>query len=117
VARVEGVEALVARLNARAGQARADAARSVVVGYTAGYSLYVHEDLNAHHVVGQAKYLEQPARQLAPELRRTVAEAVKRGVPLPQALLLAGLRLQRAAQLLTPVKTGALRASAFTRLE
>jgi hypothetical protein len=117
VARVEGVDQLVARLNARAEQARADAARSVVVGYTAGYSLYVHEDFEARHTVGNAKFLEGPARRLAPELKRIVAEAVKRGVPLPQALLLAGLRLQREARLLTPVKTGALRASAFTRLE
>lgn len=34
-----------------------------------------------------------------------------------QALLLAGLRLQRESQLLCPVLTGNLRNSAFTRVE
>ena len=28
------------------------------VGYTANYAVYVHEDLNARHTVGQAKFLE-----------------------------------------------------------
>jgi hypothetical protein len=117
VARVEGVEALVARLNARAEQARRDAAGRVVVGYTAGYALPVHEDREAHHPVGKAGFLLDPARRLAPELKRIVAEAVKRGVPLPQALLLAGLRLQRESQAECPVDKGYLRSSAFTALE
>lgn len=63
---------------------------------------------------GQAKYLEQPARTLQPELRRIIEEAFRKGQPLKTVLLLAGLRLQREAQLLCPVDTGALRASAFT---
>ncbi len=31
----------------------------VQVGYTADYALYVHEDMNAAHAVGEAKYLEK----------------------------------------------------------
>lgn len=88
----------------------------VVVGFTAAYSIWVHENLEAHHPVGQAKFLEQPARTHAREIGRIVREAYRRGATFAQALLLGGLRLQREAQLLTPVDTGALRASAFTRL-
>lgn len=89
----------------------------VVVGFTAQYAVYVHENLEAFHPVGQAKFLEQPARQYAREIGRMVREAVRRGATFAQALLLGGLRLQREAQLLTPVDTGNLRASAFTRIE
>jgi hypothetical protein len=118
MARVDGVDALVARLRSRAEQARRDAAKSVIVGYSQSYSIYVHEDLEARHAPPtQAKFLEGPARRLAPELRRIITEAVGRGVPLPQAVLLAALFLQRSSQQECPVKTGALRASAFTRLE
>jgi len=89
---------------------------SCIVGYTQNYALYVHENLQAHHEVGQAKYLEQPFRQGANELGRMIKEAVAKGASLGQALLLAGLRLQRESQQLVPVDTGALKASAFTRL-
>jgi len=34
------------------------------VGYTAGYAIYVHENMNARHRTGKiAKYLEKPARE------------------------------------------------------
>lgn len=40
-----------------------------IVGYTAGYAIFVHEDLEAQHAEGkQAKFLEGPARELAPQL-------------------------------------------------
>lgn len=116
MAKVEGLEKVVAALRARAAKARKDNDASVSVGYSAGYSLRVHEDLEAHHTNGQAKFLEQPAREFAPVLAGIVREALRQGKTLAQALLLAGLRLQREAMLLTPVDTGALRASAFTRL-
>lgn len=66
---------------------------------------------------GQAKFLEQPARELGPEFSRIVFEAMKNGAKLVQALYIAGLRLQRESQLLVPVETGNLKASAFTRKE
>lgn len=117
MAAVEGLERLVAKLRSRAAQARRDGHPSVAVSFSTNYALFVHENLEAYHPVGQAKYLEQPARQMAPELGRIIFDAVRKGAPLAQALLLAGLRLQREAQKLTPVDTGALRASASTRLE
>ena len=33
--------------------------QGVEVGYTAAYAPFVHEDLEARHTVGQAKYLEE----------------------------------------------------------
>jgi len=88
---------------------------SVIVGYTASYALVVHEDLTAFHPVGQAKYLEEPFRNLRKELADIVNRSMARGADLPNSLLLAGLYLQRESQKLVPVDTGALKNSAFTR--
>lgn len=106
----------------------------VTVGYTANYALHVHENIEMKWrglprivpskgnywdgtggATGQAKFLEQPARELKSELSKTIVLAVKNGASLMQALYLAGLRLQRESQLLVPVDTGNLKASAFTR--
>lgn len=114
MAKITGVEAVRAALRARL---KKGFGASVIVGYTQAYAIYVHENLEAHHPVGQAKFLEQPAREEADKLGEIVATAVKKGSTLPEALLLAGLYLQRASQLLVPVDTGALKGSAFTRLE
>lgn len=86
------------------------------VGYSAAYAVHVHEDLTAYHEEGEAKFLERPARELREDLFRIVVEAMARGRTVGQALLLAGLRLQRESQLLVPVDTGLLRSSAYTRL-
>lgn len=93
---------------------------SVIVGYTANYALKVHEDMNAKHKKGKtAKYLERPTRELSNggEIKRIVDTAVGRGVSLEDALLLAGLRIQRESQKIVPVDTGNLKGSAFTRKE
>jgi hypothetical protein len=88
---------------------------TVVVGYTQNYAIFVHENMTAHHPVGQAKFLEQPARTMQDELKKIIRDAMKNGADLGKALLMAGLRLQRESQKLCPVETGALRASAFTK--
>ena len=50
----------------------------VEVGYTQGYAIYVHEDLEAHHAPGKiAKYLEHPARENQTELRDIIAAETK----------------------------------------
>lgn len=118
MAKVEGAKALVAKLNGLAEKAK-EAGVSVVVGFTQEYALPVHENLEAKHPVGSAKFLERPFRDLSSDgtLATIVHESLKRGASMEQALLLAGLRVQRDAQLETPVLTGALRASAYTRVE
>ena len=90
---------------------------SAVTGYTANYAIYVHEDLEAHHETGQAKFLEQPAQQLSSELAKTAVSIYGKTGNMEQALLVPLLRLQRVSQRLVPVDTGALRASAFTAME
>lgn len=117
MAKIQNLERLVAKLRAKTAKAIKDDNVSVIVGFTQSYAMYVHENLEAFHKNGQAKYLEQPARQYAPELGVIVRTALKAGKTLAQSLLLAGLRLQRESMKLTPVDTGALKASAFTRLE
>ena len=114
MAQVENVDKVIAVLKRKAEEAKNV---SVVVGYTQSYAVHVHENLEAFHEVGQAKYLEQPARTLKNVLAKIVVDAVKKGAGLAKALLMAGLRLQRESQKLCPVDTGALKNSAFTRLE
>jgi hypothetical protein len=114
--RLEGVGAVLREITAMAAKAQDPTVR-LVVGYDQEYAVYVHERLDLFHPVGQAKFLEQPARQYAAAMGRRVSQAMKAGKPLKQALLEAGLLLQAESQKLVPVDTGALRASAFTRVE
>lgn len=117
MAKVINKERLVAKLRRKAAYAKANLNAVCLVGYTTSYALFVHENLEAYHEVGQAKFLEQPARTLQPELVSIIDQALMAGQTMGDALLLAGLRLQAESQLLCPVDTGNLRASAFTRLE
>lgn len=117
MARIEGLEKLVARLRAEAAKRIKDSNVSVVVGYTAQYSIYVHENTQANHEVGQAKFLEQPARENRDKYGGIVKQSLQQGRTIAQSLLLAGLALQRDSQELCPIDTGNLRASAFTKLE
>jgi hypothetical protein len=131
MARIENLERLVAALRKRAAAAKVDGDASVLVGYTANYALYVHENMEMKlkglprqsgrgvywGPKGQPKFLEEPARTQRDVLAKIVRDAKAKGSTLAQALLLAGLRLQRESQLRVPVDTGNLRASAFTRLE
>lgn len=88
---------------------------SVIVGYTQNYAIYVHENLDAAHPVGNAKFLERPFRDIEPNVPHIVGQAVRKGATLPQALMIVGLAVQRASQEQVPVDTGALKGSAFTR--
>ena len=91
---------------------------TVQVGYTAQYAIYVHENLEANHPNGgQAKFLEQPARELQPVLAKIISNSMKSGSTLEQGMLMAGLHLQGESQKLVPIDTGNLKASAFTRLQ
>lgn len=69
-----------------------------------------------HKPPTQAKYLEQPAREMSKELQEDIKKMLAAGKTLSQALLIAGMKLQAAAQRICPVDTGNLRASAYTSL-
>lgn len=115
MARIDKVEAVIKALNK--GAAKWGKPAAVIVGYTQSYAIYVHENLAAHHEVGQAKYLEEPARTYRTTIANVITTALKKGADMVTALLLGGLFLQRKSQELCPVDTGALRASAFTRVD
>ena len=131
MAKLEKFERVVAILRERAAKAKTDHEASVVVGYTAAHALWVHEN-RTMKLAGQPRpsglgvywgpngrpgFLLDVAREMAGELRQIIIAAVGKGKTLAQALLVAGLRLQRESQLNVPVEYGALRASAFTRVE
>lgn len=117
MAKVTGLKSLVSKLRAEAAKANQASAADVTVGYTQSYAIYVHENLQARHPVGMAKFLEYPARANAQVYAGLISSTVRKGKTVSQALLVAGLRLQRDSQELCPVLTGALKGSAFTRLE
>lgn len=119
MAKIEGVNDLLRELRERKRLAKEASNASVIVGYTQAYAIYVHEDMTARHPVGQAKYLEQPARELSNSgtLSGIIARVYRQTGRLIDGLLFAGLRLQRDSQKLVPIDTGALKGSAFTRKE
>lgn len=51
--------------------------RKVEVGYTAEYAAAVHENLEAHHNVGEAKFLEHAAQDKEREALEAVVDAIK----------------------------------------
>ena len=110
--KITGASRLKARLQNLAGR-YGKTKESVTVGFTQRYALYVHE-VQANHVVGQWKYLETPARRMKTTISSLVKAAMKKGATFLQSLMIGGLRLQREAQMITPVDTSALKASAFT---
>jgi hypothetical protein len=51
-------------LKASAYTRRTPENKSIVeIGFSQNYALYVHEDLEAHHTVGEAKFLEKAIRE------------------------------------------------------
>lgn len=131
MARVDASK-VIAMLKLKLKKAEADDKAKVAVGFTAAYALYVHEMIGPTYVtkqlrrknkqghipwqVGGPKFLEGPFRRLQKELVTIISKAYKAGATLRDALMLAGLRLQRESQLACPVDTGNLKNSAFTRI-
>ncbi len=113
---VKNVKSLVAKLKAKANKIAPQQKVSVIVGFTAAYAIYVHENLEAYHPVGQAKFLADAAINNEKQVCELIGNAIDKGKTLAQALLLGGLKLQAEAQKLCPVDTGALKGSAFTKL-
>jgi hypothetical protein len=49
---------------------------TATIGFNTNYAAAVHENLTAHHDVGQAKYLEAAMRRNAPKLAVEVAKQI-----------------------------------------
>lgn len=92
-------------------------AASGVVGYGQNYARFVHENLEAHHPVGQAKFLEKPSRTKRPVMVAIIGKMLKAGKTPKQAVYAALLYLQGESQALCPVDTGALKGSAFVLMD
>lgn len=88
------------------------------VGYRAPYTIYQHENLNYNHPNGgQAKFLEQPARQLRGAMKQLVRQFMqKKKRSLEQGTLAAGNMLLEASKPLVPVDTGFLRNSGYVEV-
>jgi hypothetical protein len=118
VASVTGVDKVVAALRDREQNARRGVGRTVLVTYggpTAPYAMIVHERRDVHHPVGQAGYLLDPSRQYAPDIARTVREAMQKGRTLLEALFEGGQFLLNVSLPLVPIEFGNLRASGQVR--
>lgn len=114
--KITGMSEFNKKLTAMYLRSKKEDREGAVVGFTQTYAIYVHEIQASHKPGKQWKFLESSARKLAAtgELIRIIEQVYKSSKSLTKALLLAGLRIQGQAQLITPVDTGALKASAFT---
>lgn len=110
---VEGFQRVVSRLKSLTDLAALAKGKSVVVGFAAPYAVYVHENLEAHHTNGQAKFLSRAMSESDGSVAR---KAMKHGVSLIDSLELEGMAIQARAQEYCPVLTGNLRGSAFTEV-
>lgn len=52
----------------------------IVLGFHTEYATYVHEDLTAHHPVGQAKFLEQAVSENAKKVEQLLLQELKKAV-------------------------------------
>lgn len=50
---------------------------TVTIGFTANYAIFVHENMEAHHKVGQAKFLEVALRNNQDEILRILQQRAK----------------------------------------
>ena len=116
-ATVERISNLITKLRNRADESKKKDPGKFTVGYGAPYAVYVHENLNAVHPHGQAKFLEKPAREMQSDLANTITTTAKAGLGLQVANQKAAVQLLEASQELVPVDTGTLKASGFVRNE
>lgn len=114
--KVDGLKAVKTVLEDLIDEAKADQV-TYVVGYTQRYALPVHERPTSKRSAEAGKsnkYLEGPARREEGNIARIVGEVYQQTKSMDDALMIAGLHLQRVSQEIVPIDTGALRTSAFT---
>lgn len=113
-ARVEGINRLEQALEAASLKGKKKV--NGVVGYEAPYALFVHEDLEANHTNGRAKYLEHPARTQQKAMVKIVKTALENKDALDIALFRALKHLMIQSQKLVPVDTGFLKNSVYIEI-
>lgn len=90
---------------------------TVRFGYAAQYAIYVHEDLNAFHPIGNAKFLEGPLRRYRAQMAKIIKEKLLQKRSLEDALTAALEYLREKSQDEVPIDTGFLHDSWFARVE
>jgi len=111
MAKLDGLGRFVRQLNGLRGKYAKQP--KVTVGYATDYAVYVHENLEAYHPVGEAKFLEKPARQYRRQMGQQVRKAIRAGSTVQEAMVKAAEFLKEKSQALCPVDTGMLKDSAF----
>lgn len=111
---VEGVDRVIASLRGQSLKGKKVMTGSVI--YDAPYAVYVHEDLEAYHPHGQAKYLEQPAREHATDMTQIVRRSVVNKNGLEEGVQRALDYLLGLSQPLVPVDTGYLKSTGKTEI-
>lgn len=87
----------------------------VEVSFGTNYGLYVHEDMEASHVNGEAKYLTKAADLEESAVIENFKKLIKIA-DLGLTLFSCGAMIQRRAQKLVPVDTGNLKGTAMTEV-
>lgn len=87
------------------------------VGYKAKYAAKIHEDLEMFHSNGQAKYLEQPARQYRKEMAEITRKNLQNKESLETSMRRAAEFLLERSQELVPVDTGFLKNSGYVKVD
>lgn len=106
-----------------AGRSATQHPPEAVVGYTAPYAHYVHEDqpsakaIHRHEPPTCAKFLEIPARRNREELAQVFVAVLKESGEFGLALRATSEALKEMSLHLCPIDTGRLRESAFVRIE
>lgn len=110
-----GVDRVIASLKARSLKGKVTVTGKVI--YDAGHAVVVHEDLEMYHDDGQAKYLEQPAREMQKEMAQIIHTSLVNKNGLEEGVERALNALLTASQELVPVDTGELRDSGHVVIE
>lgn len=109
------LDRVLTELRKRRSRTVGDGFAETKVGYTAPYALAVHERLDLHHPIGQAKFLEQPMRTEEKVMSDIIRSRLRARERLKQAQLAAARHLIRVSLQLTPIDTGRLRDSWFIK--
>lgn len=54
----------------------------VTIGFNESYAAAIHENLNAHHDIGKAKYLEDPLMARVDDITKNIAKRIRNKVRL-----------------------------------
>lgn len=112
--KIEGSDAIKLRLNKMAQKYAAS--YRLRVGYSAPYSIFVHERLDVFHPNGTAKFLENAARRAGKRIGRNVGQRIKRGMAVRDSLMMGGEELLAESNDDVPVDTGFLLSSGFVKM-